>query len=96
MPHPASLPLAALRFLLPSPRLWAAVKTLGCSLPVSVNIPPYPALFVIFAMFPSLPDLNQAPIERGGTMDYDGTWLVEGLLVFPTPSFSFFTLWLSL
>ena len=44
VPHPASLPLGALRFLLPSPQIWTAVTTTGCLLPVSVNAAPYPAL----------------------------------------------------
>lgn len=37
MPHLASLPLAALYFLLPSPQLLAAIKNLRHSLLVSVN-----------------------------------------------------------
>ncbi len=79
------------------PRLLAAVTTLACSLPFSVNTPPYPALPVIWSMFPCLPDLDPAPTERGGAVVHDGTWLVEGLLAFLalSPS-SFFTLYLSL
>ena len=84
VPYPASLSLAALRFLLPSPRLEAAATILGCSLPVSMNIPPYPALQVIFAIFLSVP--GQAPVERGGALVRNGTGpLVEGLLAFLLP-----------
>ncbi len=39
---------------LPSPQVLAAVTTLGCFLPVSVNTPLYPALRVICAMCPIL------------------------------------------
>lgn len=38
VPYPASLYLAALYVLLPSPRVLAAVTSLGCFLPISVNI----------------------------------------------------------
>lgn len=37
--HPASLPLAALFFLLLSPRLLAAVTKLRYALPINVNTP---------------------------------------------------------
>ncbi len=35
-------------------------------------------------MFASLPELEQAPTERGVAMVHDGTWPVEGLLAFQT------------
>lgn len=76
MPHPVSLPLAALHFLLPSLRFWAAVTTL----PISVNTPPYPAVLV---MFLSLPVFDQAPAERDGAMNHDGTWPVGLCVLFP-------------
>ncbi len=64
--------------------------------PISVNTPPYPALLIIFAIFPSLPDLDQAPTERRDVVVHDGTWPVKGLLTLcnPSPSF-FFALYLS-
>ena len=93
VPHPASLPLAALYFWLPSPQLLTAVTILRCSLPISVNTPPYPALPVIFAMFLSLLDLDQAPTERGCAMVYNGSGPVEGLMVLSTPSPSFLSFW---
>jgi hypothetical protein len=67
-------------------------------LPITVNTPPYPALLVIFAMFSSLPDFDQASIERGGTIVQYSIYPVEGLLAFLTLSLSFFctTLLLSL
>ena len=91
MPYLASLPLAALRFLLPYFRLWAVVTIFRYSLPININAPPYLALLVNFAIFPSLPDLEQAPTERSSAMVHDG------LMASPTPSLSFlFSLWLSL
>lgn len=79
MPHRASLPLGA---ALPS----LLSQLLDALSPSDVNTPPYPALKVIFSLFPSLPDLDQAPTERGGAMIHDGTWPVV-----PSPC-SFFTL----
>ena len=43
---------AAVRFLLPSPQFLAAVATLECSHFVSMNRPPYPALLMMWSMFP--------------------------------------------
>ena len=48
MPYPASLPFTALHFLLPSPRVLAAILTLGRFLLSSVNTPLYPTLLIIF------------------------------------------------
>lgn len=98
---PASLSLAALHFSLPShPFLafWLLFQLFGCFFISGTNIFPYPALLVIFAMFPSLLDSNQAPTERGGAMIHDGTWPVEDFSPFPLPllpSFSFSRFFLS-
>ena len=55
------------------------MTTLGCSLHISVNPPPYPALLILFAVFPSSPVFDQAATERYGAIIHDGTWPVEGL-----------------
>lgn len=55
VPHLASLPLAALHLLLPSPRLLPTIIALRYFLSVSINTPPYSTLIVTSLIFLFIP-----------------------------------------